>query len=154
MDPLSIASAAAGLAAVAFKVSKAIYTCVEDVRSADAKLIQLHSEVDALSSGLDNIASTFKSDELIQLCDGKSDTQLQSTKLLIGFSPLLVDCGNTLEKLDDMLVEIDGKSGRKVLRQPVRALKMNLKSGDIESIRQQIRSYTSAMQMTLQMVGM
>jgi hypothetical protein len=156
MDPLSIAASATGLATFAFGVSKTIYGFVDDIKAADGTLLQLQGEVNALHSGLESIASTFKSDEVVQLCGIPSINQSQSTKLLTGVKPLLVDCKKTLEKLDAVLVGIDGKSGRmlELLRQPVKALRIGLKSNDIILIRHQIRSYSSAMQMTLHMVTM
>lgn len=84
-------------------------------------------------------------------CDSKSGAQPQSTKLLISIKPLLNDCRKTLDKLCLMLDGID-KPG--MLRKPIKALKINLISEDIDLIRHQIRSYSSAMQMTLHMVGM
>lgn len=117
---------------------------------------RLQSEVIALHSGLESIATTFTSNEVVQLCKSKTQSQSQSTKLLISVKPLLNDCEKTLEKLGSLLDGIDGKPGkiRELLRKPVKALKLNLKSGDIDLIRHQIRSYSSAMQMTLHMVGM
>ena len=40
MDPVSIAASAAGLATFAFKASKAIYTCVDEVKNVDSTLTQ------------------------------------------------------------------------------------------------------------------
>jgi hypothetical protein len=156
MDPLSIATAATALASFAFRASKGIYSCVDDIKSADANLLQLQSEVDALSTGLGSIASTFLSKEVVELCQDTSKNPLQSVKLLVSVKPLLNDCEVTLKKLDVVLGGIEGKQGRvpRLFQQPVMALKLNMKSKDIDLIRHQIRSYSSAMQMTLHMVGM
>lgn len=87
----------------------------------------------------------------LSVINSNSGTQPQSTKLLISVRPLMNDCEKTLEKLSSVLESID-KPG--MLRKPMKALKINVKSGDIDLIRHQIRSYSSAMQMTLHMVGM
>jgi hypothetical protein len=151
MDPLSISAAAAGLLTFA----AAIYKCVESIRGADETLMQLKSEVFALQSGLKSIESIFKSDEVGQLYDEKSNDKLRSNKLLVELVPLLHDCKTTLKKLAAMLDGIDGKPGQaSIVSKPARALKLNLKSSDIELIRQQIRSYTSAMHLTLQVVNL
>ena len=156
MDPLSIATGAASLAASAFRTSKSIYSCINDIKNADATLLQMQGEVDALHSGLGSIASTFESDDVVQLCTAKSHNHLQSVKLMGSVQPLLADCGSTLGALDTVLRDIRGNPGLKhrLFRQPIKALKINLKSKDIDFIRHQIRSYSSAMQMTLQMIGM
>lgn len=151
MDPISIATSATALASFAFRASKAIYSGVESVKNADTTLLQLQSEVNALQSRLESITSTFQSSEVVQLCTSNSGSQSQSTKLLKSVKPLLNDCEETLDKLRLILEGMD-KPG--VLRKPIKALKFTLKSGDIDLIRQQIRSYSSAMQMTLHMVGM
>jgi hypothetical protein len=151
MDPLSISAAAAGLVTFA----GAIYKFVEDIRGADATLIQLKSEVLALHSGLESIDAIFKSDEVFQLYGNKSNDKLLSTKLLVGVKPLLDDCQTTLENLAAILNDIEGKPGQaSIVSKPARALKINQKIKDIELIRHQIRSYSSAMQMTLQVVDM
>lgn len=105
-----------------------------------------------MHSGLASIASTFTSEEVVELCATKS----QSARLLISVTPLLDDCERTLEVLGSLLEGIKGKPGklRDLLRKPTMALKLNLKSGDIVNIRHQVRSYSSAMQMTMHMVGM
>lgn len=68
---------------------------------------------------------------------------------------LLGDCEKTLQNLGSILDGLD-KPGplRGMLRKPIKALKINLATGDIELIRHQLRSYGSALQMTLQLVGM
>jgi hypothetical protein len=155
MDPLSIATAATALATFTFKASSAIYHCIDDVKSADDTLLQLKNEVDGLHAGLSSIVSTFESDEVAQLCAKTGGNSPQSTKLLISVKPLLADCEVTLDHLGTILYGIEGKAGQKgIFRKPVRAVKINFKVKDIEFIRHQIRSYSSAIQMTLQMVGM
>ncbi len=158
MDPLSIATAAASLSAFAFKASKGIYSCIDDIRSADATLLQLQNEVSVLQTGLQNIAPTFQSDTVIEFCKSTSGSlnQLQSTRLLNNVKPLLADCQATLEKLETILAGIEGNPGRmqNVFGKPFKALKISNRSKDVEVIRHEIRSYSSAMQMTLHKVGM
>jgi hypothetical protein len=154
MDPLSISASAAALATFALRASKAIYTCIDEVKSADATLLQLNSEVGALQSGLESIASTFRSDEVQQLYDGNSQNLPQSAKLLASVKPLMTDCEVTLERLEVLLGGIETKPGQTLFRKPVKAIKINVKIKEIEFIRHQIRSYSSAMHMTLHMVGM
>lgn len=158
MDPLSIASAATALAGFAFKASKEIYSFIDDLQSADTTLLQLQNEVNALQSGLQSIASTFNSDTIVQLCQNKSNSldQLQSTRLLQSVTPLLTDCQHTLEKLEVILAGIVGNPGkmRDLFGKPIKAFKISTKSKDVELIRHEIRSYSSAMQMTINMAGM
>lgn len=155
MDPLSIATAAAGLAKFTINASESLYACIDAVKSVDPTLLQLQSEVDALHSGLENIASTFQSRELVELLSSDQDHESQSAKLLTSIRPLLSDCKTTLQHLIEILGIIRAKSmwGRGFLRRPVKALKLNTKSSEIVLIRHQLRSYSSAMQMTLQMVN-
>lgn len=58
--------------------------------------------------------------------------------------------------LGSLLEGIKGKPGtlRELLRKPTMALKLSLTAEDVQDIRHQIRSYSSAMQMTFHMVGM
>jgi len=155
MDPLSIAAGAAGLAGFAIQASNLIYQYVSDVKSADSTLSLLYSEVKALQSGLENVDSTFRSREVVRYYKSAANDRLQSAQLLSNVRPLLTDCESTLAKLNDVLGSIEGSgSKRGIFRKPVQAFKLNSKSDDINLIRHQIRSYSGAMQMTLQMVGM
>ena len=124
----------------------------------------------ALQSGLESIASTFRTDDVVNLCKkylsapwknpltnhcSTSSAAAQSTKLLISVNPLLDGCGVALQNLNAILQGIEKPWRVRVLpRKPTKALKINLASADIDSIRHQLRSYSSAMQMTLHMVGM
>lgn len=154
MDPPSIAAGATSLTIFAFRAVKAINACVEDIKTADSTLLQLQSEVKALHSGLNSIATTFQSDEIVELFGGPASSQSQTVKLMTSITPVLEDCQSTLKRLDIILHGIEGRPGKSLFWQPIRALKINMKSDHIVFIRQQIRSYSSTMQMTLNMVAM
>lgn len=157
MDPLNIAAAAASLSAFAFKASKEIYGSIDDMRSADATLLQLQNEVNVLQTGLQNIASTSQSDTVLEFCKSTSGSlnQLQSIRLLNNVKPSLDDCQATLKKLETILAGMEGNSGwmRNLFGKPIKAFKISTRSKDVELIRYEICSYSSAMQMTLHMVG-
>lgn len=155
MDPLSIAVGATSLAALAFKAGRGVYDCVDGIRNADSTLLQLQSEVDALVTGLNGIAATFESEGVVQLCrmQGRINRSLSSCWLLSNHC--WEDVGRHWKLSTSMLDSVRGKFGKNgILQRSKRALKIDLTSKDVEAVRHQIRSYNSAMQVTLQMVAM
>lgn len=155
MDPISIAASATSLAAFAFSAGRGVYDYIDGIRNVDSTLLQLKSEVDALISGLQSIAARFRSKNVVEFLGNAGFYNPQSLKLLVSVNPLLGDCRKTLKSLDGLLDTVRGVAGKTgIMKRSKRAFKLDLASKDVEAIRHQIRSYTSAIQVTLQMVAM
>lgn len=60
MDPVSIATAAAGLSGTCITVARAIYHYVEDVKNVDKGLILFGQELGTLSRSLDNVQDALR----------------------------------------------------------------------------------------------
>ncbi|QDS69882.1 hypothetical protein FKW77_000631 [Venturia effusa] len=136
MDPLSITAAASSLAVFAFKLARGIYGCVDALKTADSRLLQLKSEVDALGTGLGSIASTFKSKDVMDLYGNAGFCMPESLKLLASVAPLLGDCGKILRDLDVRLGSVQGTIGKRAGR----AFKLSLASEALDAVRHQIRT--------------
>lgn len=63
MDPLSIATAAAGLSITCIRVAKAIYQYVEEVKDVDNVVSLFGQDMGTLSKSLDNVHMALKKNE-------------------------------------------------------------------------------------------
>ena len=67
MDPISIATAAASLAKIAFNAATSIYSAVNQVRTIDARIESFAQEIRALGDALTLIDSGFQDPALKQI---------------------------------------------------------------------------------------
>ncbi|KAF2815672.1 uncharacterized protein BDZ99DRAFT_405916, partial [Mytilinidion resinicola] len=150
MDPLSIASSAAGIAGLCIKVSGILYTFIDDARGVDDSVAGLCEEINGLQRALNAIGQSWKQNPLLVTTQTNGDRDLWIT-----VRGSLDDCQITLGKLDKRLVEVQKTSflGRGFLRKPTMSIKLNMMMKDITAFRQQIHSHNSAMQSAFQMIN-
>src|SRR5271170_7985270 len=145
MDLLSIASAAAAITVSCVKVGTLLYYWIEEIRDVDGTLGVFMAEVKALSTVLDAVKS-WSQDAVVT-----DSAQRQDSKAFWDLvQRTLEDCGTVISQLERLLADIQSK---RRLGQMITNFMLNLKSDNIALIRQQIQSYTTVLQMAIQVIN-
>jgi hypothetical protein len=150
MDPLSIASGAAGLAAGCAKIGNIIYTWIQDTIDIDVNVSGLCEEVKALTRVLESISNAS-----IQIPQAVITEIDPGTKLLISIKATMNDIETTLDKLSRLLADIQKSSffTRGFLRKSAKQIRLSQRLKDITALRERMKSYNSAMTSALQMLN-
>ncbi|KAF5711560.1 hypothetical protein FMUND_8955 [Fusarium mundagurra] len=150
MDPLSIASGAAGLAISCATILKTLYTWIEDTVEVDENVSNLLEEVSILSRVLDSVSNA--SGRVPQAIVAEIDP---GNALWGSISATLDDIKNTFSKLNQLMAELEKTSrfNRGFLRKPTKQIKFSLRSKDITIYKDRIKSYNTAMSSAFQMIN-
>lgn len=142
---LSIASAAAAIALSCFKVSTLMYHWIEEVREVDGTLKAFSAEINALSAVLDAVQSCSQDALATEM------SQRQGTGAFwVLVERTLEDCGKVMAELDRVLTDI---RSRRRFGQLITNSTLNANTGKMAMLRQQVQSYTTILQMALQMIN-
>ena len=145
MDFLSIASAAAAITVSCVKLGTFLYVWIEEIRDVDGTVKVFMTEVNALSAVLDAVKSCSQ-DAVVTDSAQRQD----SMAFWVLVQKTLEDCSTAIDQLDRLLADIQNK---RRLGQMITNFVLNLKSNNIALIRQQIQSYTTVLQMAMQMIN-
>ena len=145
MDPLSVASAAATITVSCIKVSTLLYTWIDEIKNIDGALRAFLSEVNALSAVLDAVKSCSQ-DALLTDVSQRQDT----SAFWVLVQKTLEDCGTVVGELERILMDVASRRG---LGQLITNSLLNVQSGKIALLRQQIQSFTTVLQMAMQMIN-
>ncbi|KAF5977321.1 hypothetical protein FCOIX_6588 [Fusarium coicis] len=150
MDPLSIASGAAGLAISCATIVKTLYTWIEDTVEVDENVSNLFEEVSTLSRVLDSVSNA--SGRVPQAVVAEIDP---GNALWGSISATLDDIKNTFNKLNQLMAELEktNRFSRGFLRKPTKQIKFSLRSKDINIYKDRIKSYNTAMTSAFQMIN-
>ncbi|RBQ79588.1 hypothetical protein FVER14953_11993 [Fusarium verticillioides] len=150
MDPLSIASGAAGLAISCSTIGKTLYTWIEDIVEVDENVSNLLEEVSILSRVLDSVSNA--SGRVPQAVVAEIDP---GNALWGSISATLDDIKNTFNKLNQLMAELEktNRFSRGILRKPTKQIKFSLRSRDITIYKARIKSYNTAMTSAFQMIN-
>ncbi|RKK36860.1 hypothetical protein BFJ66_g13252 [Fusarium oxysporum f. sp. cepae] len=150
MDPLSIASGAAGLAISCGTIVKTLYTWIDDTVDVDENVSNLFEEVSILSRVLDSVSNA--SGRVPQAVVAEIDP---GNALWGSISATLDDIKNTFNKLNQLMAELEKTSlfSRGFLRKPTKQIKFSLRSKDITIYKDRIKSYNTAMTSAFQMIN-
>ncbi|KAG9501613.1 hypothetical protein J7337_007304 [Fusarium musae] len=150
MDPLSIASGAAGLAISCATIGKTLYTWIEDTVEVDENVSNLLEEVSILSRVLDSVSNA--SGRVPQAVVAEIDP---GNALWGSISATLDDIKNTFNKLNQLMAELEktNRFSRGILRKPTKQIKFSLRSKDITIYKARIKSYNTAMTSAFQMIN-
>lgn len=126
-----------------------IYTYVKSIQVVDNDIRVLGVEVDQLSRVLDSISDSFNDPCL-------ADAALESQTGHEGqhwrnFRRSLDDCKEILAGLEGILEKVKGREGG-FLRRAKSRVKLDMSSGDILLLKQQLAAYRRTMQMSLQLI--
>jgi len=148
MDPLS---AGATAIAVATQVSTTLYTFVQDAKCIDESLASFLAETNNLKRSITAVEGSLQG-LVLPLSQASNDEQMH--ELCSSVDDSLQDCGKTCEELNSVLLGIRGNShSQNPLRQPLKAVRLNMNSDNIVRLRDQINSHNSALQLSLQMIN-
>ncbi|KAF5626103.1 hypothetical protein F52700_8819 [Fusarium sp. NRRL 52700] len=150
MDPLSIASGAAGLAISCATIAKTLYTWIDDTVEVDENVSNLLEEVSILSRVLDSVSNA--SGRVPQAIVAEIDP---GNALWGSISATLDDIKNTFNKLNQLMAELDKTNlfSRGFLRKPTKQIKFSLQSKDITIYKDRVKSYNTAMTSAFQMIN-
>ncbi|PNP82764.1 hypothetical protein FNYG_03995 [Fusarium nygamai] len=150
MDPLSIASGAAGLAISCGTIVKTLYTWIEDTVEVDENVSNLFEEVSILSRVLDSVSNA--SGRVPQYVVAEIDP---GNALWGSISATLDDIKNTFNKLNQLMAELEKTNlfSRGFLRKPTKQIKFSLRSKDITIYKDRIKPYNTAMTSAFQMIN-
>jgi tRNA threonylcarbamoyladenosine modification (KEOPS) complex Pcc1 subunit len=145
MDLLTIASAAAAITVSCVKLGTLLYGWIEEVRDVDGTLKVFRAEVNALSAVLDAVKSC--SQEAV-VTDSARKQDSKAFWVLV--QKTLEDCSTVIDQLDRLLADIQSK---RRFGQLITNFVLNLKSDNVALLRQQIQSYTTVLQMAMQVIN-
>ncbi|KAG4269205.1 hypothetical protein FPRO04_12194 [Fusarium proliferatum] len=150
MDPLSIASGAAGLAISCATIVKTLYTWIDDTVDVDENVSNLLEEVSILSRVLDSVSNA--SGRVPQAIVAEIDP---GNAFWSSISATLDDIQNTFDKLKQLMAELEktNRFSRGFLRKPTKQIKFSLRSKDITIYKDRIKSYNTAMTSAFQMLN-
>ncbi|KAH7242647.1 hypothetical protein BKA59DRAFT_481149 [Fusarium tricinctum] len=150
MDPLSIASGAAGLAISCATIVKTLYTWIDDTIDVDENVSNLFEEISSLSRALESIRSASVRVPQAILAEIDPGNGLWST-----ISATFIDMKTTFNRLNQLMAELEKTSffSRGFLRKPTKQIRFSLRSKDISIHRDRIKSYNTAMTSALQMIN-
>ncbi|KAJ5579006.1 hypothetical protein N7450_007873 [Penicillium hetheringtonii] len=150
MDPVSIATAAAGLSGTCITVARAIYHYVEDVKNVDKGLILFGQELGTLSRSLDNVQ-----DALRKHAHFLSNNLGDSVNLFNSLSVCIQDCDATIKYICNLLTEgqTHGRIGQTMGRVATH-WKLKDKERELSLLRSRIISFHTTMDMNLKMIHM
>jgi hypothetical protein len=176
MDPLSIATGAASLAATAstvsqytsqphllhelfsnvrcdLKLSLWLHTLIRDIKNVDAKLTALSKEVTLLTGILASVESTIRKCHSQTLTLAHLDNQIWQQ-----IENVMVDCKITLEGLDRLVIKIRSESGStnfmRLFRKPSMHFRLTTKMDDVSEFMTQTYKLNCALQTALAIFNM
>ena len=142
MEPFSVAALVVKLNCI--KLSTSLYTWIEETKNVDGTVKAFAAEVKALSSVLDTIKS-FSED----MCMISALPRQHNNELWALVKNTLYDCSKIVDELDQLFEGMGSRSG---VGHVITNFNLNLKSEKITLLWQQIQRYTTALQMSMQMI--
>jgi hypothetical protein len=141
MEPVSVA----GLVVNCVKLSTLLYMWIVETKTVDGTVKAFAAEVEALSAVLDTVKSSSKDTLIINALPRQHNNELWTL-----IQKTLCDCNTIVGELDQLLAGIGSRSG---VGHVITNFNLKLKSGRMTLLRQQIQSYTTILQMSMQMIG-
>ncbi|KAF2141059.1 uncharacterized protein K452DRAFT_44571 [Aplosporella prunicola CBS 121167] len=144
MDPLSICASAANVAQLCGTIIKSLYKFCDDASNVDATVEGFRIETTNLQQTLVNVESTRKTSlaRNIQSLELKHWGHVNS---------VLKRCWKTLLKLEAVLDRCASAQG--IGRMPKTQIRLNMQSHSINILRKHMKSYTQALQVSLQTIS-
>jgi hypothetical protein len=127
------------------RASTSLYTWIKETKNVDGTVKAFAAEVKALSSVLDTIKS-FSED----MCMINALPRQHNNELWALVKNTLYDCSTIVDELDQLFEGMGSRSG---VGHVITNFNLNLKSKEITLLWQQIQRYTTALQMSMQMIN-
>jgi hypothetical protein len=151
-EPISIATAAGSLVAVAGKLTEYIIAYQSKTNTIDVNISGLGSEVKSLHSVLSAMKRSF-SDQKVVAATLASGTGHQAQHWN-NVRQSLSDCDITLRRLYVIWSRMDQKEPSRFFKQSKKVLALELNREEIDIFRLQVQSYRQTMEMSLQVLTM
>ncbi|KAN0087165.1 hypothetical protein V8E54_000853, partial [Elaphomyces granulatus] len=141
MEPVSVA----GFVVTCVRLSTLLYIWIVETKTVDGTIKAFAAEVEALSFVLDAVKSSSQDTRIINALPRQHNNGLWAF-----VQKTLCDCSTIVGELDKLLAGIGSRSG---VGHVITNFNLKLKSGKMTLLRQQIQSYTSVLQMSMQMIN-
>jgi ankyrin repeat protein len=151
MDPLSITAAAVGLATFCTQIVTTLSQFASDSTRVDTAVRAFSDEITALYRVLHSISISFADPSVSSLpaLTGHEGQHWSDVHRSLG------DCKLSLERLAKILEKVKAAAeGNGVLRRARKQFTLNMRAGEIVTLRSQIVSYTQTIQISLQMISL
>jgi chromosome segregation ATPase len=147
MDPLSLCTAAGGLALSCGRISCALINFADDVKNIDVTVGSFRTEVSSLEDILHTIDTSLKAYPATAV-----DT---NAPLWNSISRSLNDCDSTVQRLDTELDKIKQKNSRSqsTWKKSYSTVRLNMSADSIRTLRAQIHTHVGALQMALSCIS-
>ena len=130
------------------QLSKLLYTFINGARHVDKTVQAFQSEIDALSSVLVSINTSFKDDAYaLKAATGHERFYWQRVKKSMD------DCYRTLESVKNVLEKVK-KDGGGFFPRPMKQARLKMDSAEITTLKQQIQFYKETMSLSLQIISL
>ena len=145
MDPLSIITSAVAVSKVVWNCSSVLCVFIDNVSAVDQNITALYNETESLRRTLASITTTLQSPSL---------KKHEKLPLWADVDECLAECKKTHQSFSQKLETIRPAeaTSNHFLKNAVQVFRMQFKEDDIRTLRGQIQSHSSAMQMILQMI--
>lgn len=157
MDPATaaqVAGVALQIARSAWDVGKSIHDFVQDVRNLDGTAIAFANEITALGTACDFVGKHVKG--IIKKQGAETSRPDDVRELMSNLHRQLSGCKTTTEELKAAVACIGPGEVRdaSVWKRISKQVQLKMKTRDVETARNRIRSHTGALQLTLQTIAM
>jgi hypothetical protein len=150
MDPISVVTTSAALVAFCAKLSKKIFTFVNNSQQVDTSVHVLDVEIESLSQVLRSISVGFSDSSLAtKALEPQTGHEERHWK---DFKRSMDDCKGTLEALDRILEPMRSES--RLFGRPIKQIKLEKRATEISLLKQQIAAYRQTMSLSLQLITM
>lgn len=150
MDPLSIIGIVGTAGKNAFEVSHALYKLAHDTKNTDQAVADLASEVETLGEACNSVQLQLQG--IVSEYGAANRGGQQLARLWRSTETKLEECQITIRKLETAIESVR-TSKPNVFAQVWQQTKLNLSKDDISDIRSRIRSHTTALQVSLQVIN-
>jgi hypothetical protein len=147
MEPVSILTSVSAASRAALALSTALFTFVQATRNVDQSVRALYDEVTGLNRTLDAISSCLENASIQESVHTEQNKELWKS-----VTASLGDCRVTVDSMCQTLQGVK-KRGSNVAAQALRTFKLNWKEDQIGTLRSQIQSHNTALQLALQMIN-
>jgi hypothetical protein len=147
MNPISILSSVSAASRVTLALSTTLFTFVQATRDVNHSVRALYDEVTSLIGTLDAISSSIKTTDT-----GKGKQPEQNPELWRSVITSLDHCRGSVDNMYKTLQGVQ-KPSSNIAGQALRAFKLNWKDDQIRTLRSQIQTHNTALQLALQMIN-
>ena len=149
ISPVSLVGLVASLGQGVYTVSTKLYTFINNAEVVDHTLKSLRTEVESLKIVLDGIKTAM--DEILEVGIDVSSPASRGVWQSLGNG--LEDCRIIVEAFGKVLEKISPEANTsKTMKKVWKQIKLNMGTDEISAVKSQIRTHTSSLQLSLQVI--